>query len=146
MFPPNVSGGGCIRRLRIIGRSEKLRRIDWWQVSVPQDNPLSVLFFSYFTVNFGALSNQKTQAVPLFKIGIVISSLPSVYGYSITNKFAFLRWLTAQSSESCSCISIAVNGFSYTMLNKSQSFQQDATTLLPYFSSLVSIAPWQNVN
>ena len=45
MFPPNVSGGGCIRRLRIIGRSEKLRRIDWWQVSVLQDNPLSVLFF-----------------------------------------------------------------------------------------------------
>ena len=32
------------------------------------------------------------------------------------------------------------------MLNKSQSFQQDATILLPYFSSLVSIAPWQNAN
>ena len=60
-------------------RSEKLRRIDWWQVSVPQDTPLSVLFL--VTVNFGSLSNQKTQVVPLFnKIGIVISSLPSVYG------------------------------------------------------------------
>ena len=53
MFPPNVSGGGCIRRLRIIGRSEKLRRIDWWQVSVPQDNPLSVLYFlPFFIYNF----------------------------------------------------------------------------------------------
>ena len=52
-FPPNVSGGGSIRRLRIIGRSEKLRRIDWWQVSVLQDNPLSVLYFlPFFIYNF----------------------------------------------------------------------------------------------
>ena len=48
MFPLNVPGGGCIRSLRIIGRSEKLRRIDWWQVSVLQDNPLSVLCFLPF--------------------------------------------------------------------------------------------------
>ena len=38
----------CIRRLRIIGRSEKLRRIDWWQVSVLQDHTLSVLCFLPF--------------------------------------------------------------------------------------------------
>ena len=32
----------------VIGRSEKLRRIDWSQVSVPQDHPLSVLCFLPF--------------------------------------------------------------------------------------------------
>ena len=37
----------------VIGRPEKLRRIDWSQVSVPQDHPLSVLYFlPFFIYNF----------------------------------------------------------------------------------------------
>ena len=38
---------------QLLGGSEKLRRIGWSQVSVPQDHPLSVLYFlPFFIYNF----------------------------------------------------------------------------------------------
>ena len=55
MFSLNVPGGGCIRRLRIsyweVRKTKKDRLMTGY--SVPQDNPLSILYFlPFFIYNF----------------------------------------------------------------------------------------------